>query len=428
MSGVNIASARQRRRGVGLELGRRERFLLESLKNEQPPAVILGTGTSHTLGFVRSLGRRGIPVLAVSAERGPAVWSRYCRIDRIVDSEARLLELLEHVGARMPRKGVVIPTGDGEVLFLLKNRSRLGVHFRLLLPDSELIERLANKRFQYEYAANLGVPVPQTYFPESKQQLRQIAALLSYPCIIKPCYAHLWRNYRRQVAMRKWAKAAQVDTPEQLDAFYDQMSASAVDVLVQERIEGEESRLYSVYLYLNADSEALASFVLQKRRQWPPVYGNGSYSISCRQDEVLDLSLKLLKGLRYRGIANVEFKHDPRDGRFKLIEANLRCGNRIGLAIDCGVDIPHIAYLDMLGEPAVPVHSYEAGVAWIDLLCDWAGFSHYHATENLTLWEWARSAWMAKSHAYFAVDDPLPWLAHLSRTAKGAASLLYRRS
>jgi predicted ATP-grasp superfamily ATP-dependent carboligase len=367
-------------------------------------------------------------VLAVSAERGPLLRSRYCRIDRVLDSEARLLELLDDVGSRMPDKGVLIPTGDGEVLFLLKHRSRLGAHFHFRLPDSELVERLANKRFQYEYAASLGVPVPQTYFPENTQQLRRIAASLSYPCIIKPCYAHLWRSYRRRVAMRDWAKAAQVDTPEQLEACYDRMSAGGVELLVQERIEGEESRLYSVYLYLNAASEPLASFVLQKRRQWPPVYGNGSYSISCRQDESLDLSVKLLEGLRYQGIANVEFKHDPKDGKFKLIEVNLRCGNRVGLAIECGVDIPHIAYRDMLGETPLPAHRYEVGVAWIDLLADWAGFSHYHATENLTLWEWARSAWAAKSHAYFAVDDPLPWCAHLWRTAKGAAASRYRRS
>jgi predicted ATP-grasp superfamily ATP-dependent carboligase len=346
------------------------------------------------------------------------VWSRYCRIDRIAESEAELLVLLEIVGSRLPRPGVLIPTGDGEVLFLLKHRARLGEHFRFLLPDPELVERLANKRFQYEYAAEIGVPVPLTFSPESKQDLRRIAASLSYPCIVKPCYPHLWRNHRQQLAMGNWAKAMQVDTPDQLDAVYGQMGAGAVDLLVQERIEGEESRLYSIYLYLNAESEPLASFVLQKRRQWPPVYGNGSYSMSCRQDEALDLSLKLLKGLRYRGLANVEFKHDPKDGKFKLIEVNLRCGNRIGLAIDCGIDIPHIAYQDMLGEPVVAAHCYEAGAAWIDLLRDLAGFPHYRATENLTLWTWARSAWAAKSHAYFAVDDPLPWFAHLLRTAK----------
>jgi predicted ATP-grasp superfamily ATP-dependent carboligase len=101
----------------------------------------------------------------------------------------------------------------------------------------------------------------------------------------------------------------------------------------------------------------------------------------------------------------LEFKHDPRDGKFKLIEVNLRCGNRVGLAIDCGVDIPHIAYLDILGKPPLPVHSYDVGVAWIDLMADLAGLWHYHAMENLTLWDWARSAWAAKSHAYFAIDD-----------------------
>lgn len=407
-------------------IGKTERTFLRGLNNKRPAAFILGNGNSHTLGFVRSLGRRGIPVVAVSAEAGPRVWSRYCRIDRMLDSEATLLGFLERVGSRIPCKGVLIPTGDAEVLFLLKNRFRLSLYFQFVLPDAEVVERLANKRFQYEYAASIGVPIPQTYCPDRKEEIRRVAVSVPYPCVIKPAYSHLWRNYRRQVSMHKWEKAAHADTPEQLYAYYDQMSEGGVELLVQERIDGAECRLYSVYLYLGRDSEPLASFVMQKWRQWPPMYGNGSYSVSCRQDDVLALSLKLLKRLGYRGIVNVEFKQDPKDGKFKLIEVNIRSGLRIALAVDSGVDIPYIAYRDILGEPTVAVDSYEVGVAWIDLLCDLAGFSHYHKTERLTLWEWACSAWEAKSHAYFAADDPLPFFAHLCRTAKGAASYFYR--
>ena len=47
----------------------------------------------------------------------------------------------------------------------------------------------------------------------------------------------------------------------------------------------------------------------------------------------------------------------PRDGRFKLMEVNPRLWQWHGLARACGVDLPRIAYLDVLGRPQRPVRS-----------------------------------------------------------------------
>ena len=81
--------------------------------------------------------------------------------------------------------------------------------------------------------------------------------------------------------------------------------------LIQERIGGDESRLYSVYACLDRSSEPLATCVIQKRRQWPPLYGSGSYSVSCRQDRAVELALALLRRIGYQGVANLEFKQRP---------------------------------------------------------------------------------------------------------------------
>ncbi len=202
--------------------------------------------------------------------------------------------------------------------------------------------------------------------------------------------------------------------------FYEQMKEGEIELLIQERVKGDEDRLFSCYAYLDRKAEPLAAFVLQKRRQWPPVYGNGSYSVSCRQNDVVTLTLRLLKGLRYQGVANVEFKLDPKDEQLKLIELNCRGGNRMGLAVDAGVDLPYIAYCDLVGESVAPVDTYESGVTWIDLTADLAALPYYRRIQGLTLWAWARSAREARSHAYLAADDPLPFFDHAGRFAAGA--------
>lgn len=401
---------------------KQERDFLKGLKSTQPPAFILGNGTPHTLGFVRSFARRGIPVVAVSAESGARVWSRYCRLNPVVDSESTLLAFLERVGARMPCKGVILATGDAEVLFLSRNRGKLSHHFEFILPEAQTLERLANKKTQYEYAASIGVPIPRTCAPTSQKDLRRFAEAVGYPCVIKPAYSYLWRQ---QAGVRRWPKAAHVETPEELTSTFDQMAASGVELLVQERIDGSDSRLYGAYIYLDRDSEPLAAVVTRKHRQWPPVYGSGSYVVSSRQDDVLAVSLKLLKECGYRGLVYLEFKHDPKDGNFKLIELNVRSANPIAMILASGVDLPYIAYRDILREPVAPVMNYRAGVAWINLVGDLAAFAYYHRTEGLSLWQWVRSALLAQSHAYFAYDDPLPFLVHLCRTVKRVPSYLY---
>jgi len=227
--------------------------------------------------------------------------------------------------------------------------------------------------------------------------------------------------------MRRWEKAAHIETPQELHTAFRQMSEGGVELLVQERIEGDDARLYSLYTYFNRQSEPLATFVMQKRRQWPPMYGNGSFSVSCRQAEVEALGVKLLSHVGYRGVANLEFKQDPKDGEFKLIEVNVRCGNRIALAIASGVDIPTIMYRDILGEPVTPVHDFRTGVTWVDLIPDCASFLYKRRVDRSSLWTWVSSTVRSKSHSFFAYDDPMPFFVELCKAAKHGLGVLYRR-
>ena len=198
-----------------------------------------------------------------------------------------------------------------------------------------------------------------------------------------------------------------------------------MELLVQERIEGSESCLYSLYLYLNRNSEPLASCVIQKLRQWPPEYGSGSHSVTCREDEVVALGLHLLKETRYVGLANVEFKFDREAKAFKLIEVNIRSGERIALAIFAGVDIPHIAYRDIIGEPLDAVGDYKTGVKWVNFINDAAAF-FCHYRKQMSWWRWVRSLSQARSHAYFSWKDPLPFIEHVLQTSMKIALMLYR--
>lgn len=404
-------------------LDTRTKNFIKGLDSRQAPVFILGPGGPHSLGFVRSLGKRGIPVMVASLEQGTRLRSRYCLEAFHNHGESALLTFIEEVGRRMPRRGVMIPTADAELLFMSRNRSQIGKYFCFELPDSDTLEMLANKRSQYKFAARLDVAIPQTYYPEGLNDILKIAKRIEYPCIIKPVYSYAWQNYRRRVGMKGWTKLAEVTTPKELCTAYSRMTKARVDLLVQERIKGDDTHLYSLYTYLNRYTEPLAALVIRKQRQWPPVYGSGSHSVTCINEDVVELGLRLLKSARYKGSANLEFKQDPEDGKYKLIEVNVRCGERVRLAVDAGIDIPYIAYRDILGKPVTPVNTYSVGIKWINLINDFGAFIYYHRLGRLSFRQWTRSVMTSRSRAYFSWDDPVPFFVHLGRTVAKTVSL-----
>ncbi len=398
---------------------RSDAALLASLGNGPPAAFVLGGASALALGVVRSLGRRGIPTVALSVTPGPWSWSRYCAFHAAAESEPDLLDRLMRVGRRLTQRAVIVATGDAEVLFLSRHRGELARSYEFVLPQPALVELLSDKRSQYRYAASIGVPIPRTYCPDGAGDVARIARAIRFPCVVKPARPEVWRDQRGRAGLGRWMKAIQVETPDELRAVCECMRGRGVDPLVQERIGGDESRLYSVYACLDRSSEPLAICVIQKRRQWPPLYGSGSYSVSCRQDRAVELALALLRRIGYQGVANLEFKQDPEDGELKLIEVNARCGERVALAVAAGVDIPYITYRDVLREPALPRPPYRTGVTWINALNDCAALvCHYRRTERLGFWRWARVALAAESHAFHAWDDPMPCLENLLRVGR----------
>ena len=384
--------------------------IVEKLQRPEPAAFILGDSRGHALIYARSLGRKGITTVIVDTEKGIGVRSRYCQGPRgdTVGDESKLLAFLERVGKTLPTKGVLISTADTHVLLMSRNRSMLSQYYEFVLPEASVVERLINKQSQYQHAASIGMPMPKTYILDDFHDINDVADTVEYPCIVKPVFSNPWARYRQSAGLKGWKKLATAESPTQLTRTYREMTKSGVILVVQELIGGGDDQIYALDAYLKRDSEPVAMFVRQKLRQWPANFGDGCHSISTRQHEVVELGLKLLESVNYAGLANIEFKKDPQDGRFKLMEINVRGSGHVGLALDSGVDLPIIAYKDALREPVEPVKSYREGVIWTDLGQDFGSFLHYYRNKQLGLWSWLRSVKKTDSHAYFSWDDPLP--------------------
>jgi biotin carboxylase len=82
------------------------------------------------------------------------------------------------------------------------------------------------------------------------------------------------------------------------------------------------------------------------------------------------LGIKLLKALNWYGVAMVEFKMDPRDGKLKFLEINPRFWGSLPLAIASGVDFPYLLYRMAMDGDIEPVLKYKVGVKCRNLIKD----------------------------------------------------------
>jgi D-aspartate ligase len=132
-----------------------------------------------------------------------------------------------------------------------------------------------------------------------------------------------------------------------------------------------------------------------------------------------------MKALGFCGLVDMNYRFDERDGRYKLLDVNARLGSTFRLFVDAnGLDIVRVAYLDLTGQP-VPVSAIPAGRRWLVEPFDVWAYPEYHRREGLTVSQWLRSEIRVDERAWFAWDDPLPFL---TMAALFVAQPAYRRA
>jgi D-aspartate ligase len=368
-------------------------------------AVVIGGGCQG-LGIARSLGRRGIPVCLVDDEISMARASRYVKdAIRVPDlrTEQALLDALALVGRRLGRSGwVLYPTREENIASIAANRDALRRDFRVPTPELASIRHAWDKREVYGLAERLSIPVPRTWFPRSEGDLAAIE--VDAPVVLKPAI-------KEHFFYATHAKAWRADTAAELLAAFRRATEimPSSEVIVQEMIPGGGEQQYAYCAFFRAGGP-VASMTVRRCRQHPSDFGVAStYVETISMAELEEPSCRFLTAIDYYGLVELEYKRDPRDGVFKLLDVNARTWGYHSLGGPAGVDFPYLLFRDQVGAPVEEAHA-RSGVGWIRLSTDvpnalrdiWAG--------RLRPGEYLRSLRGVRTEAVFSVKDPLPGL------------------
>ena len=370
-----------------------------------PGAVVIG-GDYQGLGIVRSLGRMGVPVCVIDDEHSISRFSRYATHSvRVPDlrQEERTVETLLRIGRSLNLQGwVLFPTRDEIVAALSRNRATLLETFRVPVPEWNTVHWMLDKRNTYELAKQLNIPIPKTWSPLTLEALDQIDS--PFPLVLKPAI-------KEHFFYATKAKAWRINSKAELRSMFHRASelTGASEVLIQDLIPGDGRHQFS-YCAFFKEGKAIGSMVTRRARQHPHDFGRASTFVETIDLPALEaLSNRFLRSINYYGLVEVEFKLDPRDGQFKLLDINARTWGYHALGTHAGVDFPSLLYRDQLSRPVEPCRG-RPGVSWVRLLTDIPTAVIDVAAGRLRFRDYWASVRRFHIEAVFASEDPIPGL------------------
>jgi predicted ATP-grasp superfamily ATP-dependent carboligase len=314
-------------------------------------------------------------------------------------------------------RAVLLPCADIWVSAIAALSPELGERFPSSIASASAIEQLVDKASFSKTLVRLGIPHPRSEIVETGEDLVAILGPGFEGAFLKPRdSARFFRHFR--------CKAFRADTPEELASRLGQVTDAGLGVIVQEYIPGPPSNHYFIDGFRDVRGTVRALFARQRLRMYPPSFGNSTLMQSVAISGVSEAANSLqdlLADLQYRGVFSAEFKLDPRDGRFKLLEVNTRPWWYVEFAARCGVDVCSMAYRDALGQPVETIESYRTAVTCVYPYMDLSACLVLRRAGQLSLMEWARS-WIGARQPVFRWNDPWPAVAGVADLVGGKAT------
>ncbi|MET8970057.1 carboxylate--amine ligase [Streptomyces hydrogenans] len=305
------------------------------------------------LGVVRTLGRAGVTVHAVVEDRlTPVALSRhlsraFVRPTTGLEPQDALVAALLDVGRAVGTPCVPVPTDDEAAILLAEHAEVLAECFLLPRVDPGLPRLLAGKASLHALCEELGVAAPRSRVPADRDELVDAGRELGFPVVLKNRDA--WTRLRDPAV---GGTTAVRDERGLLDRF---APGVLPPLLVQEYIPREWAEDWITHLYCGTGGEPRVAFTGLKLRSWPPHAGVTTRAVALANPALARLAEDLVRRIGYSGAADLDWRYDRRDERYKLVDFNPRTGAQFRLFENTdGVDVVRAMHLDLTGREVPP--------------------------------------------------------------------------
>lgn len=226
---------------------------------------------------------------------------------------------------------VLMPVSIQSMRALNSYKSDLEQHVSMLWPTADQLEIGANKSRTYRFCQDNDIAYPVTWKLKNTKDIEYVTSRTEFPIVLK----HI-DNLGGSRGVRF------AGNEKELRSAYEYLcniGTSGVPILAQEYVPGHLFDAVTVA----KDGDCTQVFTSARKLMYPVSGGVTCISISTRSPELRAIARNLVRSLNWTGPIEMEFKLDPRDGKFKLIEINPRFWASLDSAMYCGINFPAIA-------------------------------------------------------------------------------------
>lgn len=315
----------------------------------QDAVIVPAIGAGSSIAAIRSLKRQGVHTIGLSTNGPQAVFkSRYLDEAHVAPSPSRDLAGYEaklRSLAERPDVVTVVPLQEADIYVLSKHREAFAECIATPWPEFDTVRATQDWLQLLEAADGVNVPTPETRPLDQWDHWDQ-------PAVIKSRYSIIEDEGRLFTPGMRFVKpGATVD----VDTVIGEMGHVPI---VQEYVPGDaEHGFFALFDH----GSPIAMFQHRRIRSYTYSGGASVYRKSIAIPELEEVGIAMLRKFDWHGPAMVEFKRDPRDGSFRLMEINPRFWGSLPLAVHAGVDFPALYYQLVTGKP-LSTTNYEVGL------------------------------------------------------------------
>lgn len=349
------------------------------------PVLILG-GKENSLSLTRSLAKAGVSVSVSGWTDCWGLYSRFCsqryRVPKGTLPKHYWYKLLLGNNPTVRKQHVILPCCDASIEFLAENESALGqIHIFDGAANQQrlaLLDKL--KTLKMAKAAGIGTP---RFWPITRAAISAMDfSDCPFPVIIKPLNTFKFAKVFGQKFLT--CDAGIDELKEKISLAHEK----GFEVTVTEKIPGPDNLLSSYYTYVDDEGNFLFHFTKRVVRRYPINSGGGTYHVTQWLPETAKEGMKFFKSTGFRGLGNIEFKRDTRDGRLKIMEVNARFTAAQELVTRSGAPIDLIVYCHLTNQKVPEFTYYQNDLRYWYPLRDFLAFIQLKKAGQITFRGW----------------------------------------
>ena len=299
--------------------------------------IVFGVNIQNTLGLIRSIGEKGIPVILLlePCMKGTCYvkYSRYIKTIHYLKSTEEGLDVLRQLYWNEYEKPVILCGGDASVCLLDAHYEELKKHFFIFNAGSEnRINYFEDKWHQFEIAKKCGITLISTW---NVKDPSCIPDDISYPCLVKG------NNSIKSTKGDMFVCCTRQELQGSLK--------TGVDYLLQEYIEKDFELNINGISFDHGNNVYMPAGIYKIRDD---LYKQGLFMRLDPIDSFHGLPIesikKFIKELSYEGIFSIEFL--CKGGKYYFLEINMRNDGLGYMYTAAGANYPYLWVKYLRGE------------------------------------------------------------------------------